>query len=336
MENDDTDIGGESLSIEQAASAFVKATSDGAKSQPEEELIEQSEEAEDHEASDEDESESEGEPDDESQPEDEDEAEPESDSGRFVASNGKVKLPDGTVSTVADLVLGNLRERDYRHKTRELGEQRRAFEETSSAIQASEKLVNEQREYIASLMESLTPQAPDPSMLQTDPVGYMEAKDRHERFMQHANYIHQQMGLSKQQAEEKFNGGREEQKKREWGLLQEKLPSIKDQAKFKSFVADVESAAMAVGYSPQEIVEFVPYDHRAALILQKAAKWDRLQASKPKAVEKVQGRPPVQRSGKQLTPGAKQAQRTNDAVSRLKQTGTVEDAARAYLASRKG
>lgn len=337
MENDDTDLGGESLSIEQAASAFVKATSDGApKGQPEED-VEQSEEAEDElQASDEDEGESEGEDDPESQADDEDDEEQESDQGRFVASNGKVKLPDGTVSTIADLIAGNMKERDYRQKTMELAPQRRAIEEQSSALQASEKQVSDQREYLARLMESLTPQPPDPELLQTDPVGYMQAKDQHERFMAHANYVYQQMGTSKQQAEEQLKGGREEQKKREWGLLQEKLPAIKDQAKFKSFVADVESAGIAAGYSPQELAEFVPYDHRAALILQKAAKWDRLQASKPKAVEKTQGRPPVTRSGKQLSHGAKQAQRTNDAVNRLRQTGTVEDAARAYLASRKG
>lgn len=336
MENDDTDIGGESLSIEQAASAFVKATSDGANSQPDEE-VEQSEEAEDElQASGEDEGESEGEDDPESQADDEDDEEPDSDHGRFVASNGKVKLPDGTVSTIADLIAGNMKERDYRQKTMELAPQRRAIEEQSSALQASERQVNENREYLARLMESLTPQPPDPNLMQTDIIGYMEAKERHERFMAHANQIHQQMGLSRQQAEEKVAGSRQELKNREWGILQDKIPALRDEAKLRSFVADVETAATTVGYSLQEITDFVPYDHRAFLILQKAAKWDRLQASKPKAAEKSQGRPPVQRSGKQLSGSAKQAQRSNDAVNRLRQTGTVEDAARAYLASRKG
>ncbi len=113
MENDDTVSGGESLSIEEAATAFVKATSEEApKAKPEEEA-EQGEQAEDElQASDEDEGESEGEDDPEGQADDEDEQEPESDQGRFVASNGKVKLPDGTVSTVADLIAGNMKERD--------------------------------------------------------------------------------------------------------------------------------------------------------------------------------------------------------------------------------
>ena len=337
MENDDTERGGESLSIEQAASAFVKATSDGAdKGQPEK-VTEQGEEADDElQASDLDEGESEGEADDEGQSDDEDEQEPESDQGRFVASNGKVKLPDGTVSTVADLVHGNLRDRDYRQKTMELATQRRAFEEQSSSFRASEQQVNEQREYLSQLLESITPQPPDPSMLANDPMGYLQAKDQYERFVSHTQYIQQQMGLTRQKSEETTQKQRMERAAEEHGALQEKLPALRDPAKLKAFADDILSAGQKAGYSPQELRDAVPYDHRMALVLQKAAKWDRLQASKPKVSEKVQGRPPVQRSGKQLSSDSRRAQRANDAVDRLRQTGSHDDAVAAYLASRKG
>lgn len=343
MENDDTVSGGESLSIEEAASAFVKATSDGADTaKPEEAEDNEANEADDElQASDEDEGESEGEPDDEGQPDDEEDEEPDSDHGRFVASNGKVRLPDGTVSTVADLIQGNLRDRDYRQKTMTLGEQRRAFEEKSSAIQASEKEVNEQREYLSQLLESLTPQVPDPTGIDPngDPVGYlnyMQAKDQYDRFQAHVQYIKQQMGVSRQKAEEQANAQRMELARAENGALQEKLPALRDPAKMKAFATDIISAGESAGFSRQEIAETVPYDHRMALVLQKAAKWDRLQASKPKVTEKVQNRPPVQRSGKQLSKDAKRAQRASDAMQRLQKTGSVEDAAAAYLASRKG
>ena len=337
MENDDTERGGESLSIEQAASAFVKANSEGAdRGQPEED-VEQGEQAEDElQASDEDEGESEGEDDSEGQAEEEDDQEPDSDQGRFVASNGKVKLPDGTVSTVADLIAGNMKERDYRQKTMELAPQRRALEEQSSALKASEQQVNEQREYLSSLLESLTPQPPDPNMLASDPIGYMQAKDQYERFVAHTQYIQQQMGLTRQQAEEKTSRERTERANEEQGALLEKLPVLRDPAKLKAFADEIISAGTAAGYSQQELRDAVPYDHRMALVLQKAAKWDRLQASKPKVSQKVQGRPPVQRSGKQLSHDTKRMQRANDAMSRLRQTGSLEDATAAYLASRKG
>lgn len=348
MENDDTERGGESLSIEQAASAFVKATSDGAdKGQPEED-VELGEEADDElQASDEDEGESEGEDDSDGQAEEVDDQEPESDQGRFVASNGKVKLPDGTVSTVADLIAGNMKERDYRQKTMELAPQRRALEEQSSALKASEQQVNEQREYLSSLLESLTPQPPepidpsklDPNSSHYDPVAYMtymHAKENYDRFVAHTQYIQQQMGLTRQQAEEASHRQRVDKASEENGALLEKLPILRDPAKLKAFADDIISAGKSAGYSQEELREAVPYDHRMALVLQKAAKWDRLQASKPKVSQKVQGRPPVQRSGKQLSHDAKRSQRANDAMSRLRQTGSLEDATAAYLASRKG
>lgn len=340
MEDDDTVSGGESLSIEEAASAFVKSsTKEAETSQPEDTEQDQGEEADDelHE-SDEEEGESEGEDDPTGQSDEDEDEEPETDSGRFVAANGKVRLPDGTVSTVSDLIAGNMKERDYRQKTMELAPQRRALEEQSSAIKASEQQLNVQREYLSKLLESITPPPPDPGMAAdpSDPVAYIEymrLKEQHDNYAAHAQYIQQQLGLSKQQAEQETAKQKQARADEEWGKLQEKVPALRDQAKLKSLVNDVLSAAQAVGFSPQEINETVPYDHRYSLILQKAAKWDKLQASKPKVGEKVQGRPPVQRSGKQVSRDAKRMQRTNDAVNRLRQTGTVEDATAAYLAS---
>ncbi|HYE25090.1 MAG TPA: hypothetical protein VEG32_07815 [Clostridia bacterium] len=338
MENDDTVSGGEALSIEQAASAFVKATSNGAgNSQPEEDAPIEGEQADELQASEEGEGESEGESDAEGQSEEGEEGEePDSDLGRFVAANGKVRLPDGTVSTVADLIQGNLRDRDYRQKTMATAEEKRALAEQSSAFEATKQQVNEQREYMAQLLESITPKPPDPELLQSDPIGYMQQKAQHEQFAAHLQYIQHQLGASKAQTEEQARKERDERANAEMEKLKGAVPELKDDARLRTFAEDIKSAGLAAGYTLKEIAEAVPYDHRMALVLQKAARWDRLQASKPKAVEKVQGRPPVQKGGKRLTPDAIKAQHANEALNRLKQTGTVEDAARAYLASRRG
>ncbi|WP_206075938.1 hypothetical protein [Mesorhizobium sp. Z1-4] len=341
METDDTLTGGEELSIEQAAAAFAKANTKEAKTgQSEDDLqeLDADENAdEDLTESDEEEVEDEdGDPDEEEgQPEEgEDEDEPETEGGRFVASNGRVKLPDGTTATVGDLIQGNLRDRDYRQKTMDLAEQRRTFEEKSSAFQASEKQVNEQREYMVRLLESIAPQPPDPKMMEEDFVGYHQQKDNYERWQAHLHYLSQQAEASKQEVEHKTAEDRKRKETSEWEALQEKLPELRDEAKLKVFAQDIRSAALNAGYSPQEIAEHVPYDHRMALVLRKAAKWDKLQASKPKAQEKMKGKPPVNKGGKRLSSDAQKARRANDAIHRLKETGTVEDAARAYLASK--
>lgn len=335
---DDTEAGGDDLSVEQAASAFVKANQTGTgDGQPGAEEADQGEQADDElQASDEDVSEDDGEPEADDQAEEEDGEEPDSNGGRFVASNGKVKLPDGTVSTVAELIQGNLKDRDYRQKTTQVSEERRALEQRSSAVQASEQQVNQQREYLSQMLQALTPQPPDPSLLNEDPIAFMTQKENYERMVGHLNYVQQQSQLSRQQAERQAAIQRNEKSAKEWEILQEKVPELRDQAKAQAVFGDIQSAGLAAGFSPEELAGTVPYDHRMVLVLRKAAKWDKLQTNKPKAVQQVQGRPPVQKSGKRLTPAAQKARQSQDAINRLKQTGSVEDAAAAFLASRKG
>lgn len=345
MEQDtDADLGGEDMSVEQAAAAFIKSTSEGAEEatpDPEDEDNE-AENAEDEDLSDEDDDESEGEPEDEEgQPEDEDEDEPETEKGRFVAANGRVKLPDGTVATVDELIKGNLKDRDYRQKTMSLAEEKRAFEAQSAEVKASLQQVQEQREYTQRLLESIIPQPPSPSLLNSnspdyDPVGYMEQEAIYKNFQAHNEYLQQQAQAYQQQTQEQRQQEVAKKQNEEWERLLESAPELKDQAKLTAFSQDIQSAGEAYGFSRQEIVERLPLDHRMALALRDAAKWRKLQSSKPKTTEKLKGRPPVQRSGKRLSSGAQKAQRASDAISRLKETGSVEDATRAYLASTRG
>lgn len=340
MEDDDTVTGGETLSISEAAAAYAKATAPKEAPAGQSEDLEQDEsettddelQASDEEAGEEDD----GEPGDEGQAEDEDEQEPDSDQGRFVASNGKVRLPDGTVSTVSDLIQGNLRDRDYRQKTMELAEQRRSTETQSSAAKQLETQLSEQRDYMVSLLQSIVPQAPDPSLATTDPYAYTQQKAQHEAWVQHLTALDQQGQQAKQTKATEAAEKRKEKGNAEWAALIEKLPSLKDQKRFERFVGDVEKYGKSYGFTTDELRESLGYDHRQALVMHKAMAWDKLQESKPKVQQKVEGRPPVQKGGKRLNPAEHRARGANEALTRLKQSGSIADATAAYLASRKG
>lgn len=334
-DEDDTGNGGEGLSMEQAVAAYAKSTVNGAAEAKPEAEDEQGEEADDElQASEEDAGEETGDPGEEGQADEEDDEEPESDQGRFVASNGKVRLPDGTVSTVADLIQGNLRDRDYRQKTMATAEEKRVLAEQSAAFEASKKQVDTEREYMARLLEAITPPPPDPRLMQEDPVGFMQAKHQHEQFAQHLQYLQHQMGLSKQEAEQATQKSRQDRANAEMERLREARPDLKDETKLKAFAEDIKSAGQAAGFSLQEIAEQVPFDHRMALVLAKAAKWDRLQANKAKTIPQVKERPPVAKSGKRFSPSEAKAIRANDAITRLKKTGSLDDAVAAFLASK--
>ena len=338
---DDTITGGEALSIDEAAAAYVRSTA------PQEVETDQADDAEQDEgdttddelqASEENEEageEDEGEPGDEDQAEEVDEEDPESEQGRFVADNAKVRLEDGTVISVSDLKKGSLLNADYTRKTQEVAELRRSFEAQSESVKQAETQIIEQREYMSALLQSLTPKAPDPSLVRSDPVAYMEQKAQFEQFTAHLDYLTQQDQQTQQQRRQEAQEKRKEKANTEWAALLEKSPELKDRTKFTEFEATMLKAAPDYGYSPQELMEAVPYDHRMALVLKDALAWRKLQASKPQAVKKTEGRPPVHRGGKRLGPQAQKARQADAALTRLKSTGSVEDAARAYLA-RKG
>lgn len=330
MEND-TENGGEELSLDEAASAYAKsqasqATSNG---QAEDDDTQQGTEADDAlvEAG-------EGEPDEDGQAEDGTDEEPESDQGRFVASNGKVRLPDGSVSTVADLIQGNLRDRDYRQKTMEASEVRKTSEAQSTALRQREQQLNQQSEYVAGLIRSIIPQPPDPNLARTDPGGYVEAKANHEAWMAHLNALDGQRNqfTQAQQAEQQQNLQTRAQS--EWNVLLEKVPALKDDAKAKAFGADLVKFGSDYGFSPQEL-QGLAFDHRQAIVMRKAIAWDKLQASKGNVQKKVEGRPPVQRGGQRLSPAQSRGRANTELVARAQKSGSVDDVAAAYAATRK-
>lgn len=338
MENDDTSAGGEDLSVDQAAAAYVKATT--TEEVPEDhsgvEDADESETTDDElQASDEDEGdEDEGETDDEDQAEEGEDDQPESDQGRFVADNAKVRLEDGQIISIADLKKGSLLNADYTRKTQEVAEQRRALETQSSTLKATETQLEEQREYVTSLLQSIVPPPPDPAMLQTDPMGYMSQKAQHEQWTQHLQFLQQEQQRTAQERQAKSSETEQETLNREWQALLAKAPELAEDKKRDRFVNDLKEHAQAYGIKPEEL-KAVAMDHRQALVLRDAIAWRKLQASKTQVAKKVEGRPPVQKGGKRLNPQARRVRQAEEAITRLKSSGSVEDAARAYLA-RKG
>lgn len=342
-ENDAEELGGESLSIEQAAAAFIKATTTNEADKGQSEVEDQDEGAttdDELQASDEDVSEeTDGETEDEGQAEEtEDETEPETERGRIVAHDGRVKLPDGSWSTVGELIQGNLRDRDYRQKTMEAAELKKAATAQSEALKASEEQLNQQRDYVISLVKSIIPPPPDPDKANPrsekyDPAGYQAEQVAYQQWAQHLTYLETEQQRIQQERQAKTETETKEKIDKEWATALEKLPELKDAKKLEAFGRDTLKYGALYGYSPQELA-LIHHDHRNLVVMKKAMAWDKLQESKANVQKKVEGRPPIQRGGNRLSAGAKQARNATDAMNRLKKTGSVDDAVAAYLASR--
>jgi hypothetical protein len=337
MEDTDTQPGGEtSLSVEQAAAAYAKtltpdAASDG---QAEDDELEQGTETDEElQTSDEDEGEdANGEDDPDSQADEDEDAEPETERGRYVAHNGRVKLPDGSESTVSDLIAGNMKDGDYRQKTTEAANLKREAAAEKEALSAQKQQLEQYSTYLSELARSIVPEMPGPEMLQTDPQGYLQQRALAEQWQQHLAYLDSQRQMTAQERQAEAEQERGKVAEREWNALVERVPAFKDKAKWTAFANDVNKFGAEYGFKPEEL-RGLAFDHRQMIVIRKAIQWDKLQASKPKVQQKVEGRPAVQKGGKRLNPAEHRARNGNEALARLKQSGSVEDATAAYIAS---
>lgn len=334
-DENDTLAGGEELSLDEAATRYAALTSEPVTDQGDEEDAEDGDtpvdEAEDVETPEDED----GETGDEDQAEDDDE-EPETEKGRFVADNAKVRLDDGTVVSIADLKKGSLLLPDYTRKTQEVAEQRRSVESQSQALQQHAQQLAQQRDYVAQLVQAFMPQPPDPSILDTDPHGYMRARSEYEQWTAHHQNLAAMAQAEQQQAQQREAQERKDREQREWNATLEKMPALKDETKLKGFIRDIEQHGLGYGFSKEEIANALTMDHRQALVLRDAMAWRKLQADKTKVTSKVEGRPPVQKGTRRLSPDGQKVRQQGAAMNRLKQTGRLDDAVAVYLANQKG
>jgi hypothetical protein len=317
------------LSMDDAVAAMMKAE------QPEEAETGQSDDAEPEQAEADEAEQPEGEDIEGDQPDDEGQADEEADkdeeAGRFVSLHGRVKLPDGSIATVEELTKGNLRDRDYRQKTMELAETRKATETKASALTQKETQIAEQADYMSKLLKAVIPEPPDPSLVDTDPVGYMRQQAAHKQWTDHLNYLQQVQQQAKDASQAETAKARQEREREQAALLLERMPELKDETRRKAFAADIQQHLSAYGFSAEDIGNLPP-DARQFQVIRDAIAYRKLQASKTKVAAKVEGRPPVQRAGTRQSPGTQQARQVRTAMDRLNKSGSLNDGVAAILA----
>ena len=250
----------------------------------------------------------------------------------------RLRLADGTVTTIAELKQGNLLQSDYSRKTQALAEERKTVEATKANFAAVEHAIAQQRETLAMIINRKLPKPPDPAMLNPqsgvfDVVGYMAAKEDYEaetKDIQQMIAQHQQMlAQQAQEAEEQRSRLRDQEAQ----LLFEKQPELKDPQNYQKFWARMVKYAAKRGFTPEELNEVD--DHRTYQVLRDAMELDDLKARVKGAKSKVNGKPPLMQGSARRSPTVVRQQDANAAYARLLKSGSMKDGVQAYLAREK-
>lgn len=252
--------------------------------------------------------------------------EPEATGGRFVEHNARVKLPDGTTTTVADLVKGGLRQSDYTRKAQTLSTDRKAVEEERQRVSQTAQQLHQTHERMNAMLEQWKPTPPtDPQ----DYVAWINYKQHSEAWEQWQQQLDDGLKETREKQQADLQNQYQQRAFSERKALSEKVPALADDTKFRAFLNEAGKVLGEYGITQQE-VETIG-DHRMFLVVRDLMRAKRLSAKAPQVKEKMKEKPKMLTGGKRSNPAATEQRGRDARLSRLRESGSRADAVRSLM-----
>lgn len=199
------------------------------------------------------------------------------------------------------------------------------FQQTIAAVRQQEQFIAQQMPMVLNTLRQTIPPPPDPAMKADDPIQYFMQKDAHEEGVrQHQRALAAHQALTQQQTAAQQEALRLHTEKEHKRLL-ERMPELQDVKTRQKFTAELQDHVLAYGFTVDEYNQ--TNDSRLIELAADAMRWRKLQANKPKAIEKAKDAPPVvQAPARRRSTAEVQAQGVREQLSRLAKTGSARDA----------
>ncbi|WP_420013328.1 hypothetical protein [Tateyamaria sp.] len=235
--------------------------------------------------------------------------------------NVLVKLDSGDEVPLSELKSGYLKDKDYRHKTTELADERKQLVEVQQSFTERSKFVETTLTNLTTYLENLVPPEPPISLAQSDPGSYQYQKALRENAISElAQLVQMQDGLG--QAQQGFSQeditrlkGDEDAK------LLKAMPHLSDPTKRAAFDTAIKETAIEFGFTEDEVAGAA--DHRILQLVHYARLGKRAVTNRNNAKRRVEapkkGRArPAQVSSK--------SSGNRKAKERLSKSGSIDDA----------
>lgn len=241
----------------------------------------------------------------------------------------KVKAAGEEVEVELDeLIKGYQQGTDYTKKSQALAEQRKAIEAERIHLEQVKQERQAYAQKLQALDSFLTQQnkGVDLDVLkETDPIGYAVAvAEQNQREKQLAVVRQEQQRIAQQQQAEQ-QASLQNHLRQESEKLNSLIPELAT-PQGDAVRKQIRDYAISVGWTDQELSSV--YDSRAVVSLYKAMKYEQLQKSKPEVTKKLQAAPKMLKSGTSAPPT--KSSQDKQVMQRLRETGKVSDAARAF------
>jgi hypothetical protein len=238
----------------------------------------------------------------------------------------RIKLSDGSEHTLEEIEKGFLRQQDYSRKTQELSSNRKMLEEAAQRFVNQDKQVKEFAEFARKVVESYAPKPPNPSRIESDPIGYLQEKEAFEKASQTWRQLAESQQSISQRLEASEGSKTQAELAQETRALVERIPSLATPEGWRAFKTEAtDIGGKAYGFAPEEIEGIK--DHRYVLALKDAIEYRKLQGKKMEAVRAAKDAPSPVRAAARPAPNRSTQQTQKVLTERARKTGSVEDIA---------
>lgn len=248
---------------------------------------------------------------------------PEPTGGRFVEHSARVKLPDGTTTTVAELAQGYFRQSDYSRKTQEIAETRQAVENERAWVSQTTQQLQHQLGTMTAMLDQWKPRRPETSP-EEDPMGWLTYQQQSEAWKEW-------QGSLDAQAQYLYGQQWHDYQTRlasEARAFVQKFPAMSDPEKMRTFLQEASRTFGAkYGFSQEEIASIG--DHRFLLVIRDVMRADRLSAGASAVKDQIKGKPKMVRGGRRGGDPSQDAKRAR--IDRLRETGSRADGVRSLM-----
>jgi len=212
----------------------------------------------------------------------------------------------------------------------QLADARKAMQSEYQALQNERQQIAEVFEKAQSGRGLVAPKPPAKELLNSDPIGYMQAKlDYEEQAAEYQRIMSQYQQLQQQEVQ-RTEAQHQAYLQEQLQVLQQAVPELADPKRAPAYRDKLLQAGQNYyGLDQQELGAIA--DARYLNVLNDAMKYREMQAARGEVDQKAQNARPVVKPGVKRNERTSQQKKSRDAVSRMRQTGSVDDVAKFLL-----
>jgi hypothetical protein len=233
---------------------------------------------------------------------------------------------DGKPIPLDEVKAGYLRQQDYTRKTQQLAEEKREFHSAVERVTSVDRDARQALEFAAKVVQAVLPPPPDPSLIQTDPVSFVQQKEAREQAMM---VLRELEGRKEASVERETTASAEDirrQREEQLRTLSEKVPAFaKPETRAKFREEAVQIGAKYYDLSPEEVDSIASWKEIA--ILRDAIEYRKLQSKTMSAVAKAKQAPKIV-----AKPGTRENPRPAKGLDALKKLGRAPTAREIFAA----